>query len=94
MTGPRITVRRVRKCRWPKACGLCGSPIPAGGREALIQPLDGTGPCLWCHLGCVLDARGPSAAASPGAHARNPAGQPPTATGQAVPAHPPGTMKR
>ena len=54
MTGPQFTVRRVRACRWPKACGLCGAHILTGSREALIEPPDGSGPCRWCHLDCVL----------------------------------------
>jgi hypothetical protein len=54
VTGPRFVIRRARKCRWPKCCGLCGAPVIIGTREVLIEPPDGCGPCWWCHRDCAL----------------------------------------
>lgn len=65
----RAAVHRpaVRKARWAKCCGLCGAPILIGSREALIEPPDGSGPCLWCHLDCTLAAIKTSAGSPPAA---------------------------
>lgn len=57
MTG-QLTARRVRKARRMTACGMCGAMILAGCQEALIEPLDGRGPCRWVHVEpCLLQAQ-------------------------------------